>query len=96
MEESDIVDAVAHHDKAIESDVDEKAAPDVGVKPSGAEYVRMRRTARHNFNPPRAVAGRAALAIADLAAHVDFKARLDEREEARAHTDGNVASEHAF
>jgi len=96
VKEADVINAVAHHDEAIKPDIDVKAAPDVGVKTSGTQHVRMWRTARHDFDPSRAVAGGAAFSVTNLTAHVDFKSRFDEREKACTPCERDIAPEYAF
>ena len=51
MEQAHVVDAIAHHRQAIETDVDVEAHPFVGIYAAGTKYVRMGRAARHHFEP---------------------------------------------
>ncbi len=86
MEKAHIIDAVAHHDKTVEADIDVKARPFLWVQAGCPQNVGVRHAAWHDLDPTYLLADTAALAPADLAAHVDLEAGLHEGEETGAHT----------
>ena len=65
----------------------------LGVVADEAVDVRVDHAGAHDLEPAGVLAGAAALAAAQLAAHVDLDARLGEREEVRPHADGAVGAE---
>ena len=94
MEHTNVVNTVTHHNETVKTDVYVEARVFVGVKSCGTKYVWMRCTARHNFNPTNVLTYAAALTAANETAHINFKARLNEGEEACSHSDRNVLSEY--
>ena len=94
MEETYVINTVTHHNESVKTDIDVEARVLVGIQSCRAKNVRMRRAAGHDLDPSNVLTNAAALTAANETAHVDLEARLNEGEEARSHTNGNVLSEH--
>ena len=94
MEQTNVINAVTHHNESVKSDIFVEACVFVGVKSCRAEYVRVRCTAGHNLYPTYVLAYATALAAAYKTTHIYFKSGFNEREEACAHSYGNILSEH--
>ena len=93
MEQTHVVNAVAHHNKSVKTDIYVKARVFVGIEPCRAEHVGMGSAAGHYLYPAYVLTNAATLAAAHKATHINFKARLNKGEEARAHTNGNILTE---
>ena len=94
MKQTNVINAVAHHNESVKTDVHVKARIFIGVKSCRTQNVRVRSAARHYLDPADVLTYAAALASAYKTAHIYFKSGLNEREESRAHSDGNVLTEH--
>src|SRR5665648_536940 len=93
VEQAQVGDAVLEHRHALDAHAEGEAADLLGVVIDELVDCRVDHAGAHDLEPAGVLAGAAALAAAELAAHVDLDARLGEREEVRAHTDGAVAAE---
>ena len=94
MEQTDVIDAVAHHNKSVKTDVYIEARIFVGVKSCRTKNIGVGRTAGHYFYPANVLTNAAALSAANQTAHIYLKSGLDEGEESCSHTNGNILSEH--
>ena len=94
VEQTNVVNAVAHHNESVKTDIYVKARVLVGVKSCRTKYVGVRSSAGHDLDPADVLANAAALAAANEASHIDLKAGLNEGEEACSHSYGNVLTEH--
>ena len=72
MEQTYVVNAVAHHNKSVKTDVNVEACVLVGVKSCRTEYVGVGGTAGHDLYPANVLAYAAALAAANEASHIYF------------------------
>src|SRR5665647_549429 len=93
VEQAQVGDAVLEHRHALDAQAEGEAAVLLGVVIDELVGCRVDHAGAHDLEPAGVLAGAAALAAAELAAHVDLDARLGEREEVRAHTDGALAAE---
>ena len=93
MEQTNVVNAVAHHNESVKTDVYVEARVFIGVKTCRAKNVRVRRTAGHDLYPTNVLTNAASLTAANETAHIDFKSGLNEGEEARSHSYGHVTAE---
>ena len=82
-----IVDAVAHHDHALDPETEGKSRSIVGVVADGSSTLRMDHAGAAHFQPAGVFADAAALAVADGAVDGEIDARLDEGEEVAAEAD---------
>ena len=94
MEQTDIINTVSHHNKPVKTDVYIEASIFIGIKTACTEYIGVRRTAGHNFNPADLFTYTAAFAAAYQTAHVDFKTGFNEWEKSCSHSDGHISAEH--
>ena len=93
MEQSDIIDTVAHHDQSVQADIYIESCVLIGIQSRSTQYIGMRGTAGHDFDPADMLADAAAFAAADLALHIDFETGFHEGEEAGAHPHGHIGAE---
>ena len=94
MEQTNVVNAVTHHNKTVKTDIYVEARVFIGINACRLKYVRMRSAAGHYLNPANVLTYTAALTAANKAAHINLKTGLNEREEACSHSYGNVLTEH--
>ena len=64
VEQTNVVNAVAHHNESVKTDVNVEAGVLVGVEACRTEYVGMRSTAGHYLYPTNVLTYAAALAAA--------------------------------
>ena len=94
VEETDVVNSVAHHNKTVKTDIYVEACVFIGVETCGAEYVGMRCTSGHDLYPAYVLTYAAALSAAYKTSHINFKSGLNKGEEACSHTYGHVSAEY--
>lgn len=85
MEVANIVELSSHHYQSIETNVDIESSPLHGIDPAGTQYVRMRCTTWHDFDPTNVFASAASSPFANQALHIDLKTGFYERKEASSH-----------
>ena len=94
VEETNVINAVAHHNESVETDVYVEAGVFVRIKSCRAKNVGMRCAAGHNFDPTYVLTNAAALSAANETTHIDLESGFNEGEEACSHTNGDVLSEY--
>jgi hypothetical protein len=90
QEMTDIVDAVAHHDKAVKPEAECETGPFFRIDVAVPEDIRMHQAAGEEFNPSALFAYAAAFSPAYEAVDVELETGLDKREESRPQADFNV------
>src|SRR5579863_10227622 len=83
---ADVIDAVAQHAQALHTHAEGPAAVAFRIYTAGFEHVGVYHPATQHLQPAGLLAHAAALAAAEEAADVHFRARLHEREEGGAET----------
>ena len=81
VEQADVGNAVAQHGDALRPHAEGEAGVPLGVDAAVLEHLGMHHAAAEDLHPAGALAGGAAAAAAELAAHVHLGRRLGEREE---------------
>src|SRR5947207_15793484 len=81
----DVWDAELDHRAAVQAQSEGESAPLLGIDADVAQHLRVNHPAAEDLHPAGLRADAAAGALAVEARHVDFRGRLGEREEARAH-----------
>src|SRR5687768_7011843 len=84
VEQSDVVDAVFQNRDTLDPHAERESRITIGIVSDRFEHRRVHHTAAADFEPSRALADRAAAAMAKHAADEDLGARFGIREEARA------------
>src|SRR5665647_3358281 len=91
VEQAQVGDAVLEHRHALHTHAEGEAGDLLGVVVDEVVDRGVDHAGAHDLEPAGVLARAAALAAAEPAAHVHLDARLGEREEVRAHTDGALA-----
>ena len=90
-EKLDVVDAILHHRKTVDSQTKCPARIAVGVNSAVLQHLGMNHAAPHHFNPTALLADGTPLTVANRATHVDLTTGFGEGEEA-----GAKAGPHCF
>ena len=93
-EQTQIVNAVFKHGNTFYAHTKGISAGFFGVVAAHAQYVGVYHAAAQNFQPAAVFAHTAALAAADNAGNINFRARFGKREITRAQADAYAAAEH--
>ena len=82
MEQTNVVNAVSHHNESVKTDVYVESGVLVGINACRAKYVGVGSTAGHNLDPTYVLTYATTLSAANKTTHIDFKSGLNEGEEA--------------
>src|SRR5262249_33521332 len=82
-EQAQVGEAVVQERDAVDAEAEGEARELLGIERDALEHPRMHHPRAHDLDPTRALALRAARALAEDAAHRDVDPGLDEREERR-------------
>src|SRR5215472_3643270 len=91
--DADVVDAMAQHRDAVESEAPRPAGEFFRIVACRAEHVRVDHPAAAHLEPARAFARAAARAVARVARNVDFGGRFGELEIRRAEPRASICAE---
>ena len=96
VEQTDVVDLEAAHDRALQADAERIAGILLRVDAAGFEHLGVHHAAAEDLDPALSLAERAARAVAAVALDIHFRGRLGEREVVRAEADDRVLAVQLF
>src|SRR5262245_66472263 len=91
---ADVVDCVAHHHQAGQTQAEGEAAPFFGIDAAHPEYVGIHQAARQQLDPAAVLADRAARFTANEALDIEFESGFDDGEVTRPQPYRDVPLEH--
>ena len=91
--QTDVVDAVAHHGQARQSQAEGEAAPLIRIDAAHPQHIRIHQAARQQFHPAALLADRAAGTAANQALDVQLETGFDERKVSRPKAHRDLAEE---
>ncbi len=84
LQQANIVNAITHHGQTRQPQPERESAPFFRVNVAHAQHIRMHQTAWQQLHPAAVLANRAARAIANQAANIQFETLARRTENSRA------------